>query len=176
MSIIRRKLPCLCDTSICHSVWVASGLLVGFKSNPTRKPDATYTDWQILVSHRDSNFPWWWTLECPQHVQKGQVNIFTELCTYLDYLWNSTGNCTTVIYLAPCKMPMSTHQSLESHWSFIYLNFCCSMFLPHAQSIFWPENGTLVNRHASSISYQADPLLRGVAVCGNIRRHAYAVS
>jgi len=28
--IIRRELLYLCDTGICHSVWVASGLLVGF--------------------------------------------------------------------------------------------------------------------------------------------------
>ena len=33
VSIIRKKLLYLCDTGICHSVWVASGLLVGFKSN-----------------------------------------------------------------------------------------------------------------------------------------------
>ena len=31
--IIRNKLLYLCDTGICHSVWVASGLLVGLKSN-----------------------------------------------------------------------------------------------------------------------------------------------
>ena len=29
MPIIRRKLLYICDTGICHSVWVASGLLVG---------------------------------------------------------------------------------------------------------------------------------------------------
>ena len=33
LPIIRRKLLYLCDSGICHSVWVASGLLVGFKSN-----------------------------------------------------------------------------------------------------------------------------------------------
>ena len=31
--IIRRILLYLCDSCICHSVWVASGLLVGLKSN-----------------------------------------------------------------------------------------------------------------------------------------------
>jgi len=30
---IRRKLLYLCDTGICHSLWVATGLLVGVKSN-----------------------------------------------------------------------------------------------------------------------------------------------
>ena len=32
--IISRKLLYLCDTGICHSVWVASGLLVGFNIQP----------------------------------------------------------------------------------------------------------------------------------------------
>ena len=31
------KLLYLCDTGICHSVWVASGLLVGFQSNQQRR-------------------------------------------------------------------------------------------------------------------------------------------
>ena len=48
--IIRRKLLYLCDTAICHSVCVASGLLVGL--NPTSRPDATHTEWQIPVSYR----------------------------------------------------------------------------------------------------------------------------
>ena len=32
--IIRRKLLYLCDTGICHSVWVVSGLVVGFSIQP----------------------------------------------------------------------------------------------------------------------------------------------
>ena len=52
--IIRRKLLYLCDTGICHSGWVASGLLVGF--NPTSRSDATHKDWQSPVSQRYSNF------------------------------------------------------------------------------------------------------------------------
>ena len=32
--IIRRKLLYPCDTGSCHSVWVASGLLVGFSIQP----------------------------------------------------------------------------------------------------------------------------------------------
>ena len=40
--IIRRKLLYLCDTGICHSVWMVSGLLVGF--NPTSRPDSTHTE------------------------------------------------------------------------------------------------------------------------------------
>jgi len=34
MPIIRRKLLYLCDTGVCHSAWVASGLLVGVKLQP----------------------------------------------------------------------------------------------------------------------------------------------
>ena len=44
-SIIRRKLLYLWDTVTCHSVCVASDLLVGLKSN-------THTEWQMTVSHR----------------------------------------------------------------------------------------------------------------------------
>ena len=33
---IRRKLLYVCDTGICHSVWVASGLLVGLRPAATR--------------------------------------------------------------------------------------------------------------------------------------------
>jgi hypothetical protein len=55
----REKLLYLCDTGICHSVWVASDLLVGLKLRwvasgllvglklrfkPTSKPDATQTE------------------------------------------------------------------------------------------------------------------------------------
>ena len=56
--IIRRKLLYLCDTDICHSVWLVSGLQVGLKLRlyPASRPDATHTEWQILVSHRYSNF------------------------------------------------------------------------------------------------------------------------
>jgi len=31
--IMRRKLLYLCDTGVCHSVWVASGLLIEFQAN-----------------------------------------------------------------------------------------------------------------------------------------------
>jgi len=34
MSIIRRKLLYLYDTGICYSLWVALGVLVGFKIQP----------------------------------------------------------------------------------------------------------------------------------------------
>ena len=50
------KLLHICDTGICRSVWVASGLLVGLKLNPTSRPDATYRERQIPVSQRCSNF------------------------------------------------------------------------------------------------------------------------
>src|SRR5215475_11466258 len=34
----QEKLLYLCDTGICHSVWVASGLLVGVKLQPAHVP------------------------------------------------------------------------------------------------------------------------------------------
>ena len=67
--IIRRKLLYLCDTGICHSVWVASGLLVGLIT-PTSRPDDTRTEWQTPVSQRYNNFSWWWAHGCPKHAEK----------------------------------------------------------------------------------------------------------
>ena len=83
----QEKLLYLCDTGICHSVWVASGLLVevslefhwsetpvklqwNSSETPTSRPDATHTEWQIPVSHRYNNFSWWWAHGCPKHVNK----------------------------------------------------------------------------------------------------------
>ena len=37
---------------------------------PTSRPDTTQTEWQIPVSHRYSNFSWWWARGCPKHVEK----------------------------------------------------------------------------------------------------------
>ena len=54
MPIIRRKLLYLCDTDVCHSIWMASGLLLDW--NLTSRPDATHREWQTPVSHRYSNF------------------------------------------------------------------------------------------------------------------------
>jgi hypothetical protein len=32
--------------------------------------DATHAEWQTPVSHRYSNFSWWWGYGCPKHVEK----------------------------------------------------------------------------------------------------------
>jgi len=60
----------LCDTGICHSVWV-----VGVKL-PISRPDVTHTEWQIPVSHGYSNFSWWWAHGCPKHV--GKINKYVK--------------------------------------------------------------------------------------------------
>ena len=36
------KLLYLCDTGICHSIWVASGLLFGLSFNPTSRQSDKY--------------------------------------------------------------------------------------------------------------------------------------
>ena len=33
---------------------------------------ATHTEWKIPVSHRYSNFSWWWAHSCPKHIEKLQ--------------------------------------------------------------------------------------------------------
>ena len=52
--------------SLCMGgVWSA-----GWSEITTSRPDATHTEWQIPVSHRYSNFSWWWAHSCPKHVGK----------------------------------------------------------------------------------------------------------
>ena len=50
---------CMCG------IWSA-----GWSETPTRRPDATHTEWQIPMSHRYSNYSWWWVHGCPKHVEK----------------------------------------------------------------------------------------------------------
>jgi len=72
--------------SLCMGgVWSA-----GWSFSPTSRPDATHTEWKILVSHRYSNFSWWWAHGCPKHVEKR--NKYTKQ------------NCApSWIYLQDCK-------------------------------------------------------------------------
>ena len=42
--IIRRKLLYLCDTGICHSAWVVSGLLVGLEIQPADQSPPIHSD------------------------------------------------------------------------------------------------------------------------------------
>ena len=79
MPIIRRKLPYLCDTGICNSVWVASG-----------RPDTTHTEWQIPVSHRYSNFL---LMMDAQNMKRREINKYVKQNCVLSwiYLWDCTG-------------------------------------------------------------------------------------
>ena len=49
-----------------------SGVLVGVRPVSSQPADqtATHTNSKIPVSHRYSNFSWWWAHSCPKHVQK----------------------------------------------------------------------------------------------------------
>jgi hypothetical protein len=52
--------------SLCMGgVWSA-----GWSFTPPSTQYTTHTEWQIPVSHRYSNFSWWWTHGCPKHVEK----------------------------------------------------------------------------------------------------------
>jgi len=52
--------------SLCMGgVWSA-----GWSETPTSRPDATHTEWQVPVSHRYSNFSWWWARGCPKPAEK----------------------------------------------------------------------------------------------------------
>ena len=53
--IIRRKMMYLCDTGICHSVWVASGLLIGFSIQTADQTPPIQSD-IIQVSYKYSKF------------------------------------------------------------------------------------------------------------------------
>ena len=89
---IRRKFLYLCDTVICHSVWVASGLLVGFSIQPADQTPPTQSDKnQCRIDTKI--FSWW----CPKHVEKRNKYIYsTELCTLLNLFarFHSDGRST----------------------------------------------------------------------------------
>jgi hypothetical protein len=96
--IIRRKFLYICDTGICHSVCVATGLLVGlklitqFQSN--QQTSRHHTEWQIQVSHRYSNFllmmGTWMSETCREEKQinilNGIVNLVWLICEIIGIL------------------------------------------------------------------------------------------
>ena len=71
--IIGRKLLYLCDAGICHSVWVASGLLVGLNSiqpaeqTPRVESDKYHCRIDIAIFSR------WWARGCPKRVDKRNI-------------------------------------------------------------------------------------------------------
>ena len=67
--IIRRKSLYLCYTGICHSVWVASGLLVGFSIQPADQMPPIQSDkYQCRIG--TAVFSYWRAYGCPKHVEK----------------------------------------------------------------------------------------------------------
>ena len=67
--IIRRKLLYLCDTCICHCVWLASGLLVGLIQPADQTPPIQSDKHKFRID--TVIFSWWWAHWCPKHVEKG---------------------------------------------------------------------------------------------------------
>jgi len=65
--IIRTKLLYLCDTGICHSVWVASSLLVGLKIQAVDQTPSIQSD-KYKCRTDTVIFSWWWAHGCPKHV------------------------------------------------------------------------------------------------------------
>ena len=92
--IIRRKLLYLCDTGICHSVWVASGLLVGMKTSgicsatdqtpPIQSDKCQYRIDTVISS-------WWWAHGCPKHVEKRNKYTKQNCATSWTYLEDYIG-------------------------------------------------------------------------------------
>ena len=68
------KLLYLCDTGICHSVWVATGLLVGVSLQPADQTPPIQSDkYQCRID--TVIFSWWWAHGCPKHVEKWNTYI-----------------------------------------------------------------------------------------------------
>ena len=67
--IISRKLLYLYDTGVCHSVWVATGLLVGLQIQPADQTLPIQSD-KYKCRTDTAIFSWWWTHGCPKHVEK----------------------------------------------------------------------------------------------------------
>ena len=83
--IIGRKLLYLCDTGFCHSLWVASGLLVGLTIQPAdQKPRIQSDKHQCRID--TVIFSRWWAHGCPKHVEKRNkyikqnVHLFGLIC------------------------------------------------------------------------------------------------
>ena len=84
--VIRRKLLYLCDTSICHSVRVTSGRLVGFNFGfsiqPADQTPPTQSDkYQCRID--TVTFSWWWTFGCPKHVEKINKYIYLNRIVHI---------------------------------------------------------------------------------------------
>ena len=80
--------------SLCMGgVWSAGWIEASF--TPTSRPGVTQTEWKIPMSHRHSDFSWWWAHGCPKHVDKR--NKYTKQnCApswiYLQDFWSSFQN------------------------------------------------------------------------------------
>ena len=90
------------------SLFVDGFWSAGWSDTPICRADATHTEWQIPVSHRYSNFSWWWAHGWPKHAEKR--NKYT------------TQNCArSWIYLQDCTRCMVNKpkilSSLSSHWA-----------------------------------------------------------
>ena len=78
MPIIRRKLLYLCDTGICHSVWVAS-------ATPPVQSDKYQCRIDTVI------FSWWWAHGCPKYVEKRNKYIKQNCAPSWTYLQDYTG-------------------------------------------------------------------------------------
>jgi len=81
--IIRRKLLYLCDTGICQSVCVASGMLAD------QTPHIQTDKYQCRIA--TVIFSWWWAHGCPKHVEKWNKYIKENCALSWIYLQVYTG-------------------------------------------------------------------------------------
>jgi hypothetical protein len=69
---------------------------------PTSRPDATHTEWQIPVSHRYSNFSWWWAHGWPKHVEKR--NKYTKHNCAPSWIYLQ--DCPDQLWCSPSLLPI----------------------------------------------------------------------
>ena len=91
-SFIRRKLLYLCDIVICQSIWVVSGLLVGFSLQPAdQTPPIQSDNCQCRID--TVIFSWWCAHGRPKHVQKINKYINQNCPPSWIYLRDEFNNC-----------------------------------------------------------------------------------
>ena len=87
MPIIRRNYCIYATLGIFHSVWMT----VWYAGCTLRTGQSCIQSDKYQVSHRCSNFSWWWALSCPKHVEKRNKHTKKNCAPSWLYLQDYTG-------------------------------------------------------------------------------------